>query len=66
MKDIVLEKMKKEQIPMSRDNYLTMAYFGTPPDHLSAEEESALPEEFRQTPDESQDEDTEDSEESQA
>ncbi len=47
-KDIVLETMKRERIPMTRANYLHIAYLGTPPDEpLDGELEAELPEIFR-------------------
>jgi hypothetical protein len=45
--DIVLEKMKEEGIPMTRENYLELAYMGNPPEELDGEEEAALPEQFQ-------------------
>ncbi|HZS43430.1 MAG TPA: hypothetical protein VFA52_04565 [Candidatus Paceibacterota bacterium] len=56
-KDIVLEKkMKQDKIPLTRKNYLELAYFGNPPDELSAEEEAELPEQFRKMSEENSDE----------
>lgn len=48
MSDIVLDKMKKLGVEPTRQNYLTFAYFGTPPEKLSAEEEAMLPEQFQE------------------
>jgi hypothetical protein len=45
--DIVQQKMQKEDIPMTRENYLNLAYLGAPPEVLSGEEEADLPEEFQ-------------------
>lgn len=45
--DYVLDKMKESGIPMTRENYLELAYMGDPPEKLSAEEEADLPEEFQ-------------------
>lgn len=45
--DAVIEKMKKESIPLTRENYLQFAYMGNPPEKLTAEEEDALPAEFQ-------------------
>jgi hypothetical protein len=45
--DIVLEKMKQTGIPMTRENYLELAYLGEPPAELSGEEETELPEQFQ-------------------
>jgi hypothetical protein len=46
-RDIILEKMKAEKLPMTRDQYLALAYMGNPPETLSAEEEAELPEQFQ-------------------
>ena len=48
--DSVLDMMKKEGIPMTRENYLSLAYFGNPPDELDPEEEFALPAQFQLEP----------------
>jgi len=45
--DIVLDKMKKMEVPLTRENYLQFAYFGTPPKRLGPEEERELPNQFR-------------------
>jgi hypothetical protein len=45
--DAILELMKRHNIPESRENYLAIAYFGSPPAKLSAEEEFQLPNQFR-------------------
>lgn len=43
-----IEKMMiKFNIPLTRENYLDLAYMGDVPDELSAEEEAELPEHFR-------------------
>jgi len=47
MSDIVLDKMKQENIPLTRENYLALAYLGNPPEELGAEEEAELPEEIQ-------------------
>ena len=39
-----LEYMKKNGVPLTRENYLDYAYLGNPPDELSAEEEAEIPE----------------------
>jgi hypothetical protein len=44
----VLDLMLKNKIPLTRENYLNVAYMGEVPEELSAEEELELPEEFRQ------------------
>lgn len=43
----VIEAMKKYKIPITRENYLDLAYMGEPPEELSAEEELELPEQLR-------------------
>jgi hypothetical protein len=48
--DVVLQKMKEENIPMTRDNYLALAYFGDVPEVLDAEAEAELPEQFQMDP----------------
>jgi hypothetical protein len=45
--DTTLELMKRHNIPLTRENYLAIAYFGHPPARLSAEEEFQLPNQFR-------------------
>src|SRR5579885_1981883 len=50
------KKMKQDKIPLTRKNYLELAYFGNPPDELSAEEEAELPEQFRKMSEENSDE----------
>jgi hypothetical protein len=47
MMDVVLEKMKALGLPMTRENYLYLAYLGNPPDELGPEEEAELPEQFQ-------------------
>ena len=45
-KDGIKEMMVKFNIPLTRENYLDLAYMGDVPEELSAEEEAELPEEF--------------------
>lgn len=47
MTDYVLQKMEQYKIPMTRENYLNIAYFGNPPEQLDAEAEAELPEQFQ-------------------
>jgi hypothetical protein len=42
-----LEYMKKNGIPLTRENYLALAYLGDVPEKLGAEEEFEIPEEIR-------------------
>ena len=45
--DDVLEGMKRNGVPLTRKNYLDIAYMGNPPAELDAEAEAALPPQFR-------------------
>jgi len=46
--DIVLNKMLELDIPLTRQNYLNLAYLGSPPpEPLDAELEAELPEQFQ-------------------
>jgi hypothetical protein len=45
--DGVLALMKKFDLPMTREQYIELAYFGEEPDIFGAELEEALPEQFR-------------------
>jgi len=45
--DGVLRFMKQHDIPLTRENYLEIAYMGTPPEELDPEEEVELPEQFQ-------------------
>ena len=42
--DHVLEYMKKNDLPLTREKYLELAQLGDPPEELSAEQEAELPE----------------------
>jgi hypothetical protein len=44
--DFVLEWMKENNVPLTRENYLAIAYFGEDPE-LDAEAENAIPEELK-------------------
>ena len=46
--DDVVILMRKLGLPMDRQTYLELAYFGAAPEELSAEEESELPGIFQQ------------------
>ena len=49
--DSILAMMKTHRIPMTRENYLALAYLGHPPAEnspLDPEEEAELPVEFRE------------------
>ena len=45
--DAILDLMKRRNIPLTRENYLDIAYFGNPPQELDAEAEAEFPPEFR-------------------
>jgi hypothetical protein len=47
--DCVLEWMKANDVPLTRQNYLNLAYMGDVPD-LDAESESMLPPEIQKKP----------------
>ena len=53
--DATLEWMKELDLPLTRENYLDVAYLGDPPDEdeQDAEFEKSLPKEIRKSPDES-------------
>ena len=44
---IVLDYMKKHNIPLTRENYLQINYMGDVPEELDAEAEAEIPEEIR-------------------
>ena len=48
--DAILEKMKEENIPLTRDNYLELLYFGDVPEEIDPEIEAELPEQFQLEP----------------
>jgi hypothetical protein len=39
--------MRKFNLPMTREQYIELAYFGKEPEEFGAELEEALPEQFR-------------------
>jgi hypothetical protein len=45
----VVDYLKAHGTPVTRENYLNLAYLGDPPKELSAEEEAAIPEELRKS-----------------
>jgi len=45
--DGVIVMMRKFNIPLTRKNYLDLAYMGDVPEELSAEEEADIPEMFQ-------------------
>ena len=44
--DIVLRRMNKKDIPVTRANYLDIAYMGNPPDEIGGEIEASIPKEI--------------------
>jgi len=46
--DDFMQMMHEAGVPLTRENYLDLIYFGDVPEELSAEEEADLPEMFRQ------------------
>jgi hypothetical protein len=47
LNDPVVKLMKRYQMPVTRENYLELAYMGEVPEELSAEQELALPKELQ-------------------
>jgi hypothetical protein len=45
--DGILAVMRKFNLPMTREQYIELAYFGEEPEGFGAELEEALPEQFR-------------------
>ena len=51
--NIVLDYLKKHNIPLTRENYLAIAHLVDPPGQLGAEEEAGISEEIQNSSDES-------------
>jgi hypothetical protein len=49
--DIVLDWMKERGVPLTRENYLYLAYMGTPPDEIGGEIEAEIPWEIKHAED---------------
>ena len=49
--DIVLAAMKREGVPLTRENYLHIAYMGNPPEEIGGEIEASIPHEIRDAED---------------
>jgi hypothetical protein len=49
--DIVLQRMIEKNVPLTRENYLYMAYMGTPPDEIGGEVEASIPKEIGEAED---------------
>ena len=47
----VLEAMKKNNIPLTRANYLDIAYMGSPPEEIGGEIEAEIPWEIKHAED---------------
>ena len=47
----MLEAMKKNNIPLTRQNYLDIAYFGNPPEEIGGEIEASIPWEIKHVED---------------
>jgi hypothetical protein len=45
--DPILALMRHFDLPVTREDYLNLAYLGRPPEQVSAEEEADLPKEVR-------------------
>jgi hypothetical protein len=41
--DAIIAQLRADGGPVTRDRYIWYIYFGTPPDELTAEEESEIP-----------------------
>jgi hypothetical protein len=48
--EIVIAKMRSLGVAETRENYLTFAFFGEPPEEIDAELESMLPRRFQLSP----------------
>ena len=46
--DGIIQLMKKAGLPMDRETYLELAFFGDAPEELSAEQEADIPEIFKE------------------
>ncbi len=49
--DIVLQLMIEKGVPLTRENYLHIAYMGAPPDEISGEIEASIPKEIGEAED---------------
>ena len=45
--DPVLQWMRLNEVPLTRETYLNLAYMGNPPKKLGPEEEAELPDQFQ-------------------
>jgi len=51
MDDIVLAAMRKNNVPLTRENYLHIAYMGDVPEEIGGEIEASIPQEIRDAED---------------
>jgi hypothetical protein len=49
--DIVLEAMRKNNVPLTRENYLHIAYMGDVPEEIGGEIEASIPKEIGEAED---------------
>jgi hypothetical protein len=49
--DIVLNLMKQRGVPLTRENYLHIAYMGAPPEEIGGEIEASIPWEIKHAED---------------
>ncbi|MGA7553137.1 MAG: hypothetical protein WA274_24400 [Candidatus Acidiferrales bacterium] len=49
--DIVLQLMIEKGVPLTRQNYLDIAYMGAPPDEIGGEIEASIPKEIGEAED---------------
>jgi hypothetical protein len=49
--NIILQRMKEYNVPLTRQNYLDMAYMGNPPDEIGGEIEASIPKEIGEAED---------------
>ncbi|MGH9757259.1 MAG: hypothetical protein ACRD4M_05935 [Candidatus Acidiferrales bacterium] len=49
--DSVLEMMKERNVPLTRENYLAIAYWGNPPEEIDGEIEASIPWEIKYSED---------------
>ena len=49
--DMVLRLMIEKSVPLTRDNYLQLAYMGAPPDEIGGEIEASIPWEIKHAED---------------
>ena len=49
--DIVLQLMIEKGVPLTRENYLAIAYMGSPPEEIGGEIEASIPKEIGEAED---------------